>query len=170
MANQNVDQLTGIAASAVNTAEDKLYLWDNSAAGAAKSKSLNVPEAQKLISSPPLQVALTAPGGKITANQRFYFDFPYAGNVTLLEVKANTAPTTSAANFDLSINTASWNGALATMLSAQLSLAADAFTASTTGFANAVVLAGSKGEILIAAADSGATCADAIAVVHLTRS
>lgn len=116
-----------------------------------------------------IQVPLTSPGGTITAGDKFYFDFPFAGTLTKFEVKAQTAPTTSSATFDLSIN-ASWGSTPTTMLSGNLALTATNFEASDSSPSVTSITAGDVGEVEVVAADSGGTCADAIALIHYTRS
>jgi hypothetical protein len=116
-----------------------------------------------------IQVPLTGPGGTISAGDVLIFDFPFTGTVTKFEVKAHTAPTTSAATFKL-LRNATWGSTLADILSSDLSLAAAGFEASTTSFSSASVTAGDVGAVKIQTADTGATCADAIGLIHITRS
>lgn len=116
-----------------------------------------------------IEVPLTGPGEKPVNGRKFYFDFEYPGTLTKFQLKAQTAPTTSAVTADLSRN-AAWGSAPATFLNADASLAATAFEVDVTSFANTAITAGDVGEIEITAVDSGATCANLSAIIHYIRS
>jgi hypothetical protein len=115
-----------------------------------------------------IQVPITSPGGTLTSGDVFVFDYPYSGTVERFEIKAQTAPTSSAATFDLQM-VSTWGGTLATQLSSDLSLAAGSNSGSVTTFAVDTVTGGSVGAVKITGVDAGGTCADAVACIHFLR-
>jgi hypothetical protein len=115
-----------------------------------------------------IQVPLTAPGGTLNAGDILYVDCPFAGAITAFRVKAQTAPTSSAATFDLK-RAADWGGSPSSILTSSLSLAAASFEAADTSIGTPTVTAGDMLAVEVVSADSGATCADAIAIIHITR-
>lgn len=90
MANQNIGQLTGIAASAVNRAEDLLVVWDASAVGAAKTKSLNVAESRALVGVGVLHATFDGQGAVVSNNVSKLFPIEYAGNIAAVAITGDT--------------------------------------------------------------------------------
>lgn len=94
---------------------------------------------------------------------------PYAGTVTRLHLGCRGAPSGSALTIDLRL-AATWGGTASTILNSALSLSAGATEVSTTDIAAPTVAVDDALQIIVTAADAGATAAGCVATVSLSRS
>jgi hypothetical protein len=112
---------------------------------------------------------VTSPGATLTAGLLGTANLPAAATLTRLHVGCATAPTVTAAVWDLR-RSADWGAtAFASVLSSTLSLSA-AREGSTTSFASATMAADDALQAHITAVDGGGTAKDCVLTVYYTRS